>query len=107
MSHYAASSQYYHFQIIFYEATLNIVRYYYFQDSDGGSSATIGVQGKLLFIWLQSINDSFIRLASSTGPAMTYAVNQANAVPIGTVGTNVATVILEFNTNTGVISCVG
>ncbi len=50
MSHYAASNQYYHFQIIFYEASPGIVRYYYFQDSDGGASATIGVQGKLFFI---------------------------------------------------------
>lgn len=49
-SHYGASSQYYHFQIIFYEASPGIVRYYYFQASDGGVSATIGVQSKLFFI---------------------------------------------------------
>jgi hypothetical protein len=46
-------------------------------------------------------------LASANGPAMTYAVNQANAVPVGTVGTNVATLVLEFNTNIGTFSNVG
>jgi hypothetical protein len=45
-SHYGASSQYYHFQIVFFEASPNIVRYYYFQASDGGSSATIGTQSE-------------------------------------------------------------
>lgn len=43
-SHYGQSSQYYHFQIIFYENSPGIVDYVYFQASDGGASATIGVQ---------------------------------------------------------------
>jgi len=46
-AHYGVPTQYYHFQIIFYENSPNIVRYYYYQASDGGASATIGVQSKL------------------------------------------------------------
>lgn len=48
-SHYGAPTEYYHFQILFYENLPNIVKYIYFQISDNGTSATIGTQGKLLF----------------------------------------------------------
>jgi hypothetical protein len=46
-SHFSRSTEYYHFQIIFFENLPNIVKYVYFEISDGGSSATIGVQSEL------------------------------------------------------------
>ncbi|CAF2168096.1 unnamed protein product [Rotaria magnacalcarata] len=64
--HYSEKSRYYRFQIIFYENVPNIVRYVYFHISDGGASATIGVQ------------------KSATGPYTTYSVNNSNAVKNGT-----------------------
>ena len=45
-AHYGNPYRYYRFQIIFYERSPNTVRYIYFQISDSGASATIGVQGK-------------------------------------------------------------
>jgi hypothetical protein len=45
-AHYGAPTQYYHFQIVFYENSPGIVRYLYYQASDGGVSATIGTQGQ-------------------------------------------------------------
>ncbi|CAF0903899.1 unnamed protein product [Rotaria sordida] len=77
-SHYGQSTQYYHFQILFYENLPGIVKYIYFQASDGGSSATIGVQ------------------SSPSGSTMTYSVNQANSV------TN--NMVLTFDTNAGTYS---
>ncbi|CAF1048953.1 unnamed protein product [Adineta steineri] len=68
-------SNYYHFQILFYENLPNIVKYVYFEISDGGSLATIGVQ------------------QSSSGPNITYSVNQAFAVAYNTT--------LLFDTNAG------
>jgi hypothetical protein len=47
-THYGQFNEYYHFQILFYENLPNIVTYIYFEASDGGVSATIGVQSKLL-----------------------------------------------------------
>ena len=44
-AHYTSSTNYYHFQILFYENMPGIVQYIYFQSSNGGASATIGVQG--------------------------------------------------------------
>ena len=49
-AHYSSSTLYYRFQIVFYEASPGIVTYFYFQSSDSGASATIGVQGKLSLI---------------------------------------------------------
>ena len=46
MSHYGQSSQYYHFQIIFFEAAPGIVQMKYFDASDGGITCTVGVQRK-------------------------------------------------------------
>ncbi|CAF0834149.1 unnamed protein product [Adineta steineri] len=74
-SSYASSTQYYHFQVIFYENLPNIVKCFYFDMSDGGASATIGIQ------------------ASASGPSVTYSEDQANAVIYNTS--------LIFNTNTG------
>lgn len=41
--------QYYHFQVLFFEAKPGIVQYIYLNVTDGGSSATVGVQGKSLY----------------------------------------------------------
>ncbi|CAF3700582.1 unnamed protein product [Rotaria sp. Silwood1] len=85
-SHYGQSTQYYHFQIVFYENIPDVVDFLYFQISDGGSSATIGVQ------------------SSGSGSSITYAVNQANSVPVGTSATNSPTLILSFDTNTSTMT---
>ena len=45
-SHIGAPSEYYHFQVIFYENAPGIVKYIYFETTDGGVSATVGVQGE-------------------------------------------------------------
>lgn len=45
-AHFTDPYRYYRFQIIFYERLPNTVRYVYFQASDRGASATIGVQGE-------------------------------------------------------------
>ena len=45
-AHFGAPTQYYHFQIVFYENSPGIVRFLYYQASDGGVSATIGTQGQ-------------------------------------------------------------
>lgn len=49
-TYYGQYTQYYHFQILFYENMPNVVKYVYFEASDGGASATIGVQSKLLIL---------------------------------------------------------
>ncbi|CAF1188989.1 unnamed protein product [Rotaria sordida] len=56
------------------------------QALDGGVSATIGVQ------------------SSGSGSHITYRVNQANAVPVGTSATTSPTLILSFDTNTGTMT---
>ncbi|CAF3661070.1 unnamed protein product, partial [Rotaria socialis] len=66
----------------------NIVRYLYYQASDGGTSATIGVQ------------------STGSGPSMTYSVNAAS-VPAGSSTTSTATLILTFNTGTGTYTSSG
>jgi hypothetical protein len=60
-SAYNRSTEYYHFQIIFFENLPNIVKYVYFEISDRGSSATIGVQSKLFLtdISVYSVNYLF------------------------------------------------
>ena len=45
MSHFGQSNQYYHYQILFFEARPNIVQYKYYDASDGGVTCTVGVQG--------------------------------------------------------------
>lgn len=45
MSHFNQPSQYYHYQILFFESRPNIVQYKYYDASDGGITCTIGVQG--------------------------------------------------------------
>jgi len=87
-AHYTSSTRYYRFQIVFYENNLGVVRYYYFQASDGGVSATIGVQ------------------SSSSGPVIRYSYNQ-NVVPIGSTTQGIPTLTLEFNTNTGTVTSSG
>lgn len=50
MSHYAAPLQFYHFQVVFYEASPGIVQFIYFESYDLGASCTVGVQGKLVLL---------------------------------------------------------
>ncbi|CAM4974500.1 unnamed protein product [Rotaria socialis] len=87
-AHFSQPTLYYHFQIVFYEASPNVVRYLYYQASDGGTSATIGVQ------------------STGSGPSMTYSVNAAS-VPAGSSTTSTATLILTFNTGTGTYTSSG
>ena len=42
-------TQTYHFQIVFFENAPGVVAIKYYQAWDGGSSATIGVQGKQVY----------------------------------------------------------
>ena len=53
--------------------------------------------------WLNSLQNS----GSGSGPSSTYAVNQANAVPLGTASTMTATLTLTFNTNTNTYTSSG
>lgn len=46
MSHFNQPTQFYHYQVIFFEGLPGIVQYKYFQATDGGVTCTIGVQGK-------------------------------------------------------------
>jgi len=96
-SHYAASNQYYHFQVIFYENLPGIVTYVYYQSSDTGISCTIGVQGnnRLKKISLSSklIDSYFFSLASSSGPDIQYSFDQQYSVS--------PNMTLTFNTNLG------
>lgn len=48
-SRYSYPNDYFHFQILFYENLPGIVKYIYFEASNGGSTATIGVQGRFIF----------------------------------------------------------
>ena len=61
-SHYAASTQYYRFQIVFYENLPGIVRFFYFQATDGGASATIGTQSECFILELTRLLFSRISL---------------------------------------------
>ncbi|CAF1523081.1 unnamed protein product, partial [Rotaria sordida] len=88
MAHYSSASLYYHFQIVFFEATPNVVQYLYYQASDGGGSATIGVQ------------------STGSGPRIQYSYNTVS-VPYGTSSTNTPTLTLTFNTNTGTYTSSG
>ncbi|CAF4051086.1 unnamed protein product, partial [Rotaria sp. Silwood1] len=75
MSHYLQSTQYYQFQVKFFEATPGIVQFKYFYASDGGITATVGVQ------------------KSSSGPYIQHSYHQANSVQ--------SNMILTFNSNLG------
>lgn len=46
-SYIGTTTQYYHFQIVFYENMPNVVAFHYYQASSGGSSATIGLQNNI------------------------------------------------------------
>ena len=58
-SHFGASNEYYHFQILLYENLPGIVKIIYFDASDGGVSCTIGVQGELTILFLMGRFDAF------------------------------------------------
>ncbi|CAF3550384.1 unnamed protein product [Rotaria sp. Silwood1] len=85
MAHYSSSTRYFHFQIVFNEASPNIVTYKYYQVADGGASATVGVQ------------------SSGSGSSITYSVDSVT-IPYGSSTTNTPTLTLTFNTNTGTYS---
>jgi hypothetical protein len=44
-SHYLQPTAYYHFQVVFFENMPGVVQFIYYEATDGGASATIGVQG--------------------------------------------------------------
>jgi hypothetical protein len=45
-SHYLQSNEYYHFEVVFFENRPGVVEFIYYEATDGGTSATVGVQGK-------------------------------------------------------------
>ncbi|CAF1450704.1 unnamed protein product [Rotaria sordida] len=69
-------------------ASLDIVSYSYFQVSDGGASATIGVQ------------------SSTSGPSITYSVDSVT-LPYGASTTSIPTLTLTFDTNAGTYTSSG
>lgn len=50
LSHYDAPGQYYHYLIIYDSNNPGVFKFKYLQISDGGSSATVGIQG-CEFVW--------------------------------------------------------
>lgn len=55
-SRFGSASTIYRFQIVFSENAPNIVRYLYYQATDGAPSATIGTQGKFYQICYENLN---------------------------------------------------
>ena len=47
-SHYLQPTDYYHFQVVFFEDKPGIVEFIYYEATDSGASATIGVQSKII-----------------------------------------------------------
>ena len=47
-SHYLQPSNYYHFQVVFFENQPGVVEFIYYEATDSGDSATIGIQGECL-----------------------------------------------------------
>lgn len=74
-SHYLQPTDYAHFEVVFFENRPGIVQYIYYEATDGGSSATIGVQ------------------RSSGGPFVQYSFDQASSVT--------PNLVLTFDTNSG------
>ncbi|CAF0889063.1 unnamed protein product [Adineta steineri] len=76
MSHYLQATQYYHFQVTFFENAPGVVQFKYLDATDGGMTCTVGVQG------------------TATGPFILYSYDQANAVQqnlVITLDTNLGT----------------
>ncbi|CAF3462531.1 unnamed protein product [Rotaria sp. Silwood1] len=73
MSHFSQPSQYYHFQVVFFEGVPGVVQFKYYDASDGGVTCTIGVQ------------------ASTSGSFVQYLFDLANSVQSRTM--------LTFDTN--------
>jgi hypothetical protein len=81
MSHFGQSSQYYQYQVLFFEARPNIVQYKYYAASDGGVTCTIGVQGrKILRNCSSLLTWVYHSLASGSGPFIQYSFDLANSV---------------------------
>ncbi len=78
-----------------YGSCQHITFYKYFEISDGGNSATVGVQSNRFYIHLIN-NLSILFKGSSSGPTITYSVDQANSILPNTT--------LIFDTNTGTYS---
>ena len=111
-AHFSSSTRYYRFQIVYYENAPGIVRFFYFQCSDAGASATIGTQGNVEYI-LRDVDDDVVHcsfvftIGSGSGPAATYAVNVAGSVPVGSATTTSPTLTLTFNTNSNTYTSSG
>jgi hypothetical protein len=92
-SHYSQANQYYHFQVLFFEAQPGVVQYRYYDASDGGVSCTVGVQGNKRKNVFRLIQNIFSDLASSSGPFIQYSFDLANSVQ--------SNMSLTFDTNHG------
>ncbi len=58
-THYGSSNQFYDFQVVFFEASPNIVQFIYFDAYDTGNSCTVGVQSKCETILMYFLIDYF------------------------------------------------
>ncbi|CAF1161599.1 unnamed protein product [Rotaria magnacalcarata] len=74
-SHYGSPTEYYHFQVKFFEATPGVVQFIYYDAFDTGASCTVGVQG------------------SSSTQKTQYSFDQTNSIQ--------ANLILTFYTSSG------
>ncbi|CAF3485076.1 unnamed protein product [Rotaria sp. Silwood1] len=82
-SHYQQSTDYYNFQVIFFENMPGVVQFIYYEVTDEGASSTVGVQD------------------SSSGPFVQYSFDQASSV------TQNMTLIFDTNTGTYTSSSIG
>ncbi|CAF1676815.1 unnamed protein product, partial [Rotaria sp. Silwood1] len=80
-SQYGSPTQYYQFQVKFFEATPGVVEIHYYNADDTGASCTVGVQ------------------SSSSGSFLQHSFDSAGSVTVN--------LILTINTNTGAITTTG
>lgn len=87
LGRYASLESNYHFEAVFYEKKPGFVQCNYLSMSDGGQSATIGVQCKL-FEFISFVIKKIILLVyildSPSGPSTSYSFNNATAITNGT-----------------------
>jgi hypothetical protein len=84
----------YHFQVVFDEQRPGLITYTYFQVSDSGASATIGVQSMIMN---GIITDNIlIILDTPNGTALIYSFNQSLLLT--------PNITVVFNTNTGIFT---
>ncbi len=85
-------SEYYHFEVTFFENGPGLVQYQYFEIADGGASSTIGVQSKHAHKWICLSSKPIFRfLDSSSGPFIQYSYSQPDSELSG--------IVLHFDTN--------